>query len=151
MKRSYVKLLIDIVMTVAVILLMTPRATGLRVHELGGLAIGVVFVAHALLNWKWIACMTGKFFTTLPIKSRVNYCVDALLVVGFLLVVLSGMAIAKTIDFAWLPLPGNMMFWRMLHGSAALLTLIAAGVHVGLHWKWITCQFKRNNVEAAHA
>ena len=50
---------------------------------------------------------------------------------------------AKTIDFAWLPWPGNMLFWRMLHGSAARLTFIAAGVHLGLHWKWIVCQFKK--------
>ena len=151
MKRSYLKLLIDIVMAVAVIMLMEPRATGLPLHERGGLLICVAFLVHALLNWKWIACMTGKFFTTLPMKSRVNYCLDALLVMGFFLVVLSGMAIAKTMDFAWLSLPGDMRFWRMLHGSSALLTLIAVGVHVGLHWKWVTCQLKSSNKEVAHA
>ncbi|GAK50047.1 hypothetical protein U14_01272 [Candidatus Moduliflexus flocculans] len=151
MKRSYLKLLIDIVMAVAVIMLMEPHVTGLRAHELGGLLIFVVFLVHALLNWKWIACMTGQFFTKLPMKSRVNYCLDALLAMGFFLIALSGMAIAKTIDFTWLPLPGNMMFWRMLHGSAALLTFTAAGIHVGLHWKWVLCHCKKRNQEVVHA
>ena len=73
MKRSYLKLLLDVVMAAAVIMLMEPRATGLRAHELGGLLVCTAFLAHALLNWKWIACMTGKFFTKLPIKSRVSY------------------------------------------------------------------------------
>jgi len=151
MKRSYLKLLGDFVMAVAVILLMEPRVTGLRMHEWGGLLICLAFLVHALVNWRWIACMTGKFFTRLPMKSRLNYCLDALLIIGFLLIVLSGMAIAKTIDFSWLPLSGNRMFWRRLHGSAALLTFIAAGIHVGLHWKWVRCHWKRNKKEVCHA
>ena len=147
MKRSYLKLLIDIMMTLAVILLMDPHATGLSVHEWGGLVICAVFLVHALLNWKWIACITGRFFTRLPGKSRINYCIDALLVVGFFLIVLSGMAIAKTIDFAWLSLPGTWPFWRNLHLFASLVTLLAVGAHVGLHWKWVTRQFKRSPLE----
>lgn len=145
MKLSHLKLLVDVVMTVAVVALMAPRATGLSLHEWSGVLISLVFFAHILLNWKWIACMTSKFFTRLPMKSRLNYCLDALLFVGFFLTVLSGMAIAKTIDFAWLPLPENMFLWRMLHGTAARLSFIGAGIHVGLHWKWVVCQFKRDD------
>ena len=151
MKRSYLKLLIDSVMTVALIMLMEPHATGLSLHEWGGLVICAAFFAHALLNWKWIACVTGKFFAKLPAKSRVNYCLDALLAAGFFLTVLSGMAIAKTIDFTWLSLPGTWPFWRGLHTLAALLTLLAVGVHVGLHWKWVVYQCKKRKQEAAHA
>lgn len=151
MKRSYVKLTIDGVMTIAVIFLMEPHATGLSLHEWGGLVICVAFLAHVLLNWKWVACMTGKFFTRLPLKSRVNYCLDVLLVVGFFLTVLSGLPIAKTIDFTWFSLPGTWSFWRGLHVFAALLTLIAIGVHLGLHWKWVTHQFKKKDQEVSHA
>ena len=151
MKRSYIKFAIDVVMAVAVIMLMAPRATGQPAHERGGLLICVAFLVHALLNWKWIACMTGKFFTKVPMKSRLNYCLDLLLVVGFFLTVLSGMAIAKTIDFTWLSLPGTWPFWRGLHTLAALLTLLAVGVHVGLHWKWVVYQCTKRKQEVAHA
>ena len=144
MKRSYIKLLIDGVMAVVLILLMEPHATGLSVHEWGGLVVCLAFLVHVLLNWKWVATMTVKFFTRIPMKSRVNYCLDVLLVVGFFLTVLSGLPIAKTINFSWVSLPGTWPFWRGLHGFAALLTLIVAGVHLGLHWKWIACHVKRN-------
>jgi hypothetical protein len=150
MKRSHIKLIIDVFMTIAVLVLMEPRATGLSLHEWGGLLICVVFLSHILLNWKWVACVTGKFFKKLPAKSRVNYIVDGLLMLGFLLIVLSGMVIAKTIDFSWLPVPGTLFFWRSVHVSASLMTLLAVGVHVGLHWKWVTCQFRSTKREVAH-
>lgn len=110
MKRTYIKIIIDIAMTAAVLALTEPKATGLSLHEWGGLAICLVFLIHNLINWKWIACVTGKFFQKLPAKNRVNYVLDALLLVGFSAITLSGMAIAKTIDFSWLPLGGNMFF-----------------------------------------
>jgi hypothetical protein len=110
----------------------------------------VVFLTHTLLNWKWVACVTGKFFKKLPVKNRVNYILDALLIAGFFLIVLSGIAIARTIDFAWLTLPGSRFFWRSLHVSASLVTLIAVGMHVGLHWNWVLCRFKTRK-ESAHA
>jgi hypothetical protein len=150
MKRAYIKIIIDIVMTLAVLALMEPKATGLSLHEWGGLAICLIFLIHNLINWKWIACVTGKFFKKLPVKNRVNYVLDAVLLLGFAAIVLSGMAIAKTIDFSWLPLGGTRFFWRSLHVSASLLTLAAVGVHVGLHWKWIDCQFGNIRKEVAH-
>jgi hypothetical protein len=150
MKQSHLKIIIDVVMTVAVLVLMEPRATGLSLHEWGGLIICVVFMIHTLLNWKWVIRVARKFFKKLPIKNRVNYILDALLIVGFFLIVLSGIAIARTIDFAWLTLPGSRFFWRSLHLSASLVTLIAAGIHVGLHWNWVLCRFKTRK-EIAHA
>lgn len=151
MKQSHIKIIIDIVMTVAVLALMEPRATGLSLHEWGGLIICIIFLIHNILNWKWITCVTGKFLKKLPTKNRVNYILDALLVVGFFLIVLSGMAIAKTIDFTWLPLGGTRSFWRSIHVSASMLTLIAVAVHVGLHWQWVTCQFRNIRKEVIHA
>lgn len=68
---------------------------------------------------------------------------NAILALGFVLIVLSGMAIAKTIDFSWLKLPGEHFFWRGLHTSSAMMTFLAVAMHVGLHWNWILCQLRR--------
>lgn len=152
MKTSHIKLLLDIGMTVAVLALMEPRATGLSLHEWGGLAIAVAFLAHIVLNWTWISCMTGNFLKRATAKNRINYILDALLLLGFFTILLSGAAIAKTIDFSWLALPGTRFFWRSVHISASLLTLIGVGVHVGLHWKWVVCRFRKTRKqELAHA
>ncbi len=68
---------------------------------------------------------------------------NALLIAGFVLIVLSGMAIAETIDFSWLNLPEQRFFWRGLHSSAAMITFLAVAMHVGLHWNWILYQLRR--------
>lgn len=135
-------------MTVALLALMEPKATGLSVHEWGGLLICLLFLVHNIVNWKWMTCVTGRFFKKLPAKNRVNYLLDILLLAGFAAIVVSGMAIAETIDFSWLPLTGARFFWRNLHIAASLWTLILVGIHVGLHWQWVTCQVKHFRKEA---
>ena len=150
MKQSTLKVMIDVIMTASVLALMEPRATGLSLHEWGGLAICLIFLVHNLLNWKWIACVTGRFFKRLPLKNRINYVLDAFLLVGFAAIIVSGMAIARTINFTWLPFGGTMFFWRSLHVSASMLTLIAVAVHLGLHWNWVLCRFTSRK-EASHA
>ena len=150
MKRSYLKMLIDVVMTIAVLVLMEPKATGQSMHEWGGLLLCLLFLVHMAMNWQWVRCVTGKFFNKLPAKNRVNYVLDILLFVGFFSIVVSGIAIAKTIDFTWLPL-GNAIPWRSLHISASLFTLIIAAIHVGLHWKWVNLQLKNLKKEVSHA
>ena len=148
-KGSTVKIFLDIVLAVALLVLMEPKITGLEPHERLGLLICVGFLIHNLLNRKWIACATRGFFKQLSAKTRVNYVVDWLLFIGMFLVVLSGMEIAKTIDFSWLPFSENRGLWRGVHGSAAMLMFAAVGVHIGLHWNWMLRRF-RSNEEAAH-
>jgi hypothetical protein len=143
MKRSMKKILLDLCMTVVLLALMVPKLTGLSLHEWGGLAICLAFIVHLLLNWSWVACVSRKLFSKLPAKTRLNYMLDALILIGFFLIVLSGMAIAKTIDFSWLHLPGQQFFWRKLHTSASMMTFLAVAMHVGLHWNWILCCFRQ--------
>lgn len=143
MKHVTKKIILDVGITIALFALMVPKLTGLSLHEWGGLFIGLAFAVHILLNWKWVLCVTKTLFTTSATKARVNYILDALLLAGFTLIILSGMAIAKTIDFTWLNLPGDPFFWKHLHGAAAMMTFLAAAMHVGLHWQWVLCQLRK--------
>jgi hypothetical protein len=149
MKRSLLKLVLDISLAVAFLALMEPRATGLSLHEWGGLLICVAFLIHNLLNGEWILGVTRGFFSHLPARTRLNYILDWLLFIGLVLIVVSGLGIARTIDFSWLPLPENRWLWRSLHGSAAIFTLLVIGGHIGLHWNWVMCQF-RSKPEMCH-
>ena len=149
MKRSTKKILLDVAMTIVLLALMVPKLTGLSLHERVGLFICLAFVVHLALNWNWVACVTHQFFTKLPVRSRLNYILDVCILIGFILIVLSGMAIAKTIDFSWLNLPGQRFFWRGLHTSAALLTFLAVAMHVGLHWNWVLgCLRRKKEVKS---
>jgi hypothetical protein len=136
------KFFLTLSITIAMLLLMDPRSFyGLEFHEWAGLIIGLFFILHKLLNWGWIKKVTVKFFTKAPGRARLNYIIDVLLLAGMILMILSGIAIARTIDFSWLKLDGSRMFWRAMHTSSSFITLVLFGIHLGLHWKWVLGRF----------
>jgi len=52
--KSIIKIVVDVAMLGLFIPLMIPRWTGLIFHEVMGLFIVVLFIAHVALNWKWV-------------------------------------------------------------------------------------------------
>ena len=132
------KFIHNILLTVVMVLLMDPRSFyGLGFHEWAGLIIGLFFILHKVLNWGWIKKVTVCFFRTTPARARLNYVLDVALLAGLVLMILSGIAIAKTIDFSWLNLGGSRLFWRVMHTSSSFITLALFGIHLGLHWNWV--------------
>ena len=139
------KFILNILLLIVMLLLMDPRSFyGLSFHEWAGLIIGIFFILHKALNWSWIKKVTVCFFRSSPGRARLNYVLDVLLLAGLILMILSGIAIAKTIDFSWLQLGGSRMFWRVMHTSSSLITLAFFGIHLGLHWNWV---LKRLNLK----
>ncbi len=136
-----IKFIHNILLTIVMVLLMDPRSFyGLGFHEWAGLIIGLFFILHKVLNWGWIKKVTVCFFRTTPARARLNYVLDVALLAGLVLMILSGIAIAKTIDFSWLNLGGSRMFWRVMHTSSSFITLALFGIHLGLHWNWVLCR-----------
>lgn len=132
------KFFLSLVITIAMLLLMDPRSFyGLAFHEWAGLIIGIFFILHKILNWGWIKKVTLGFFRKCPWKARFNYVFDVMLLAAITLMILSGIAIARTIDFSWLNLGGSQIFWRVMHTSSSLMTLALFGIHLGLHWNWV--------------
>jgi len=132
------KFILDILLTLVMLLLMDPRSFyGLGFHEWAGLIIGLFFFLHKALSWSWIKKVTLAFFKSSPRRARSNYVLDILLLAGMVLMILSGIAISRTIDFSWLNLGGSRMFWRVMHTSSSYITLALFGIHLGLHWKWV--------------
>jgi hypothetical protein len=137
-----IKLLLNISLTIVMLLLMDPRSFyGLGFHEWAGLIIGIFFLFHKALNWGWIKKVTVCFFKSSPGRAKLNYILDVLLLAGMVLMILSGIAIARTINFSWLNLGGSPMFWRIMHTSSSYITLALFGIHLGLHWKWVLQRF----------
>mgnify|MGYP001774499454 CR=1 FL=1 len=90
--------------------------------------------------------VTVCFLRSSPNRARLNYILDVLLLAGVVLMILSGIAIARTIDFSWMNLGGSGMFWRVMHTSSSFITLALFGIHLGLHWKWVQLRFKFKKV-----
>jgi len=132
------KFFLSLALTIVMLLLMDPRSFyGLAFHEWAGLIIGIFFILHKILNWGWIKKVTVGFFRKCTGRARLNYILDVLLLAGMILMILSGIAIARTIDFSWLNLGGSRVFWRVMHTSSSFITLALFGIHLGLHWNWV--------------
>jgi hypothetical protein len=138
MMMNTLKFFLTLSITIVMLLLMDPRSFyGLPFHEWAGLIIGICFILHKILNFGWIKTVTLNIFRKCPGKSRVNYVLDLLLFAGITLMILSGIAISRTIDFSWLNLDGLRIFWRVMHTSSSYITLGLFGIHLGLHWNWV--------------
>ena len=136
------KFFLSLCLTIVMLLLMDPRSFyGITFHEWAGLAIGIFFILHKILDWTWIKKVTISFFRRAPGRARLNYVIDVLMLAGLVLMILSGIAIARTIDFSWLHLGGSERFWRVMHTSSSFLSLALFGIHLGLHWTWVLQRF----------
>jgi len=136
------KFFLSLILTIVFLLLMDPRSFyGLPFHEWAGLIIGIFFILHKILNWGWIKKVTLLFFRNTTGRARLNYILDIVLLAGLTLMILSGIAIARTIDFSWLSLGGSRTFWRVMHTSSSFITLALFGIHLGLHWNWVLQRF----------
>lgn len=142
MKKTYLKIALDIIMVIVFALLFNKSALGLAFHEIAGLAIGAAFIIHKLLNAKWIKCVTQNIFNKkLLFKTRLNYILDVVLLICFAFIIISGILISKVlfpnIDIA------NESTFKMLHISISYATLMLIGIHIGLHWSWAMDKIKR--------
>ena len=123
------KLVLDLVMLVLLVLMYRKQVICLEFHEIGGLALIGLFVIHHLLNARWILATTRRLFATgTPGMVRARFIVDALLLVSFVTVGVTGVLINKTL-FA-IRVVGNA---KTLHYFASAVSILLMGVHLGLH------------------
>jgi hypothetical protein len=123
------KLALDAIMLVLLVLMYKKQVISLSFHEIGGLALIGLFVIHHLLNARWIAATTRKLFSkSTPGMVRARAIVDALLLVSFLTVGITGILINKTLFV--IHVEGNA---KTLHYFSSALSVILMGVHLGLH------------------
>lgn len=145
---NLLKFFLSLSLTIVMIILMDPRSFyGLAFHEWAGLIIGIFFILHKILNWGWIRKVTVGFFRKCTGRARFNYILDILLLAGLTLMIISGIGIARRIDFSWLNLGGSRMFWRVMHTSSSYITLALFGIHLGLHWNWVLQRFHLKKVK----
>lgn len=128
------KWILDLVMALGLALLYNKQVLGMAFHEIAGLALGGLFIVHKLLNGRWIkAVAKGLFSRTVPLRQKLFWGLDVLLLLSFGYVLISGILISKIV----FPASGENHAFTAGHYAAAALALALTGVHVGLHWGWI--------------
>ncbi|MFY4775013.1 DUF4405 domain-containing protein [Metabacillus sp. RGM 3146] len=75
------------------------------------------------------------FDKRLPAAIRFSYILNVLLLIVMIFIMVRGIFISRVV-FPNVEV-GNEMWFKVTHISAALLSLLLVGIHVGIHWKWV--------------
>lgn len=136
-------LVLDLSIFGAFLVIANPRLTGTTIHEWLGIALVAGIVTHLLSHWQWIIKVGGEFFKKLIHQSRLNFVVDTLFFISMTASFLSGILISRSV----LPLLGIQFNpgqgWRQIHSLVSDTSVIALGVHIAIHWNWVTVNFGR--------
>ncbi len=86
-------------------------------------------------------------------KAKLNFVVDALILVAFLAAALSGLVLlnmphggyqgGRNASFGQAVLFLSRDAWNDLHVWGSLAMVAGIVVHLALHWRWIVCMVKR--------
>jgi len=107
--------------------------TGLPTHQWVGVFGGLLAVYHLVIHWNWVTAVTLRFFGKTSGQARTYYLLDALILLGFYVILVSGLLIST-----WLDLPlTNYAAVKDFHVITSIVTLVLVVLKIGLHWRWI--------------
>ncbi len=95
--KTKTNLLVDILIFIVFLIVYEEKATRTAIHEWLGIALGLFFVVHIILHWKWIGVNTKLFLQRMRAESRINYVLDILLFIGFTTIIFSGIMISESV------------------------------------------------------
>ena len=134
-----VKILIDLLMTAALIFLMAYQVTGTQLHEWLGAGMLVLFLCHNVLNLRWYgALFRGKYTAVRALRTVTNLA--ALL--AMLCLAASGIVMSRHV-FSFLPIHTGTALARVVHLSGAYWGFTLMSIHLGLHWGMVVHMFRK--------
>lgn len=144
-QKRALKLALDAIMLILLVLMYKKQVISIAFHEIGGLALfGLLFV-HLLVNARWIGSATKRLFAKgTPGLVRARYLVDALLLISFLAVGVTGILISKVVFNVHVA--GNA---QSLHNFTSALAVLFMGVHLGLHVDYLFGRILRKGANRA--
>jgi cytochrome b561 len=141
--RNAVAIYIDVSLLIALLLLFSPRLTGLALHEWVGIALAVPLLVHLVLSWTWISGNTARLLKTATARARANYVLNWTLFALIVLEVTSGIAISH-VALPYLGVPTiNDRTWRALHNWTLNVTLLVIGFHIAMNWTALAAGVRR--------
>jgi len=141
-RRRFVVFL-DTTLLVIFILLLSPRMTGLALHEILGFIFFIPIIIHLLIAWPWIQNTTRKVFRTASRRTRFNFFLNTVLFIILITELVSGITISQVV----LPKVGtstiNDRSWRAAHNLPLNFFVLFVGLHIAINWSWIAVAFKK--------
>ena len=136
MKKA--RMIIDILMVVLLPLLMAYSLIGENVHEILGICMFALFIAHHVINRKWwTSIFKGKYNTARILNTVVNLC----LAVFMILQPVSGILMSKYV-LKEVTISGASSILRTIHMTLAYWGFVMMSFHLGLHVRTISVKIK---------
>ncbi|MBD0376125.1 MAG: DUF4405 domain-containing protein [Flavisolibacter sp.] len=143
-RRKFVVFL-DTTLLIIFILLLSPRMTGLALHEVLGVIFFIPIIIHLLIAWPWIQNATTKFFRTASRRTRFNFFLNTILFIILITELVSGFIISQVV----LPKVGintiNDGSWRAAHNLPLNFFVLFVGLHIAINRGWIVAAFKKRS------
>lgn len=138
---------VDLTLFAAILLSLAPNFTGLTIHEWLGLSLGVGIGLHLLLHWQWIVSVLKRFFSRIPLATRINLFLNMALFITIVVVIFTGLLISReALPLLGLTISGGHQ-WESIHKLSTDVLLWFSAAHVALHWKWILNSIRRYLVD----
>ena len=138
-RKTFLKIVVDIGMTVMLLFLMTYELIGAAAHEWLGMGMFVLLITHHILNRKWSQCVFKGRYTLFRIWQTT-------LVIGILMTMIGSMysgIILSEHALSFLPIKGGRAFAREVHMISSYWGFVLMSLHLGLHWSMIMGMAKR--------
>jgi hypothetical protein len=116
-----------------------PEQTGLELHQWIGLAACALAAWHLVTHWNWVCSVTVRVFGKTSGRARLYYPFDAAILIGFLVVGVTGLATSTWFNLAL----SSFGVWMDVHVWAAILTLVLTGIKLAMHWRWIVATTRK--------
>lgn len=129
-KTMRLKIIIDILMTAALLLLMSYGLLGEAYHEWIGAGMLLLFAAHHVLNRKWMGSLRKGKYTPFRILQTILVTAVFLTMLGSMI---SGILLSRYV-FTFVDVHGVTMAARNVHMVCAYWNLLLMSLHLGLHW-----------------
>ena len=137
--KARVKIITDVLMTLALLFLMGYQFWGDAAHEWVGAGMFLLFILHHILNGGWHkALFRGKYT---PYRM-VQLAIDMLLTAAMLGLMVSGVILSNHV-FGFLNIRGGMAFARLLHMASSYWGFVLMALHLGLHWGMVLGVIRR--------
>lgn len=144
-KRVSFLLWFDAALFLLFLLTMTPRLTGLAIHEILGVVFAFFFLVHLLLSWPWIQSAARGLRAAGAWRTRINYSLNTVLYALTLIAIFAGLVISQVVLPA-VHIPSvNDRAWHFLHNRMASLVRFGVGLHIAMNWQWIAAAVRRES------
>ncbi|MED3987739.1 DUF4405 domain-containing protein [Peribacillus simplex] len=128
-RNMLIRLVIDLSMTFLMLVAMAYHITGNTIHELVGVLLFLLFIAHNILNRRWYKTIfKGKH----NVRRILSIAVNLFFLVSMAVVILSSVPISHDI-FAFIPINNDMILLQ-IHVMTSYWGFIFMAVHIGMSW-----------------